>query len=51
LLDFAGGELLSSGLRWETVNEFKEDAGEYLKQAIEDAVGFHGYSAIALTLE
>ncbi len=41
LFDFNRGELIGvSGFRG-LVDEFKEDAGEGLKEAIEDGIGFH----------
>jgi hypothetical protein len=41
LFDFNGGELIGISVFRGLVDEFKEDAGEGLEEAIEDGVGFH----------
>jgi|SRR4028118_24681 hypothetical protein len=52
LFDFTGSEFIDSCFLWGLINQFKEDTGKYLKQAIEDCVGFHknlGKSTLLVT--
>jgi hypothetical protein len=41
--------LIGISFFWSLVDEFKEDAGEGLEEAIEDGVGFHALEAMDLT--
>lgn len=41
LFDFNRGELIGVCFFWRLVDEFKEDAGEGLKEAIKDCISFH----------
>ena len=44
MFDFAGGEFIGGGFVWRAIDQFKEEAGKFLKQAIENGVCFHELS-------